>query len=48
MHAAKRKEDDNVGDDDYDDVGEDVDGASRADVSALCFFSSTTDVGGRF
>lgn len=47
MYAAKRKEDDNAGDDDYDDVSKDVDGAWRADASALCFFLSTTDVGGR-
>lgn len=47
MHVVERKEDDNVGDEDYDDVVEDVVGATYADAGALCFFLSTTDVGGR-
>lgn len=47
VHAAERSEDVDVGADDYDDVVEDVDGAMYADASELCYFLSTTDVGGQ-
>lgn len=46
VHVAKGRQDENVGDDDYDDVVEDVDDAIYADASELCFFLSTADVGG--
>lgn len=45
-HVAERSEDVNAGDDDYDDVVEDLDGVMYADASELCYFSSTADVGG--
>ena len=46
-HVAERSEDVNAGADDYDDVVEDVDGAIYDDARELCYFSSTTDVGGQ-
>lgn len=47
MHVAERSEDVDVGADDYDDVVGDIDGAMYADAYELCYFSSTTDVGGQ-
>ena len=47
MDVGEDDKGDNVGDDDYNDVAEDVDDAIYADAGELCFFSSTTDVGGR-
>ena len=47
MHVVKRSEDVNAGDDDYDDVVEDVDDAMYADANELCSVSSTADIGGR-
>lgn len=46
MEEAEAEEDDSAGEDDCSDVVEDVDGATWADVGALCFCSITADVGG--
>lgn len=47
MDVREDEEGDGVGDDDYNDVVEDVDGATYADAGDLWFNSITTDVGGR-
>ena len=47
MDVREDEEGDNVGDDDYKDDVEDVDGVTYADAGDLWFFSITTDVGDR-